>query len=206
MNHYPKLQIDSPIETYEIMTQHIKTLKGVEGLSCEIGLRRGGGTKVILDAFTDNDDKRVHVCIDPYGNIIYNDIVGPHRSDYTDDMKNETLAELYRYAFDKRINILFFNMEDSEFYRRFTDGVPVYDQEKIMMNSYCFVHVDGQHDTESVKLAANFFIPRMSIRGLLVFDNTDHYDHSPIHNLMLSNKFIMVDDVLNRKLYKRVLI
>jgi hypothetical protein len=206
MSQYPKLQIDSPIETYEIMTQHIKTLKGVEGLSCEVGLRRGGGTKVILDSFMENEDKRVHICMDPYGNIIYNDIVGPHRSDYTDDMKNETLAELYRYAFDNRINILFFNMEDSEFYRRFTDGVPVYDQEKKMMNTYCFVHIDGQHDLESVRLAANFFIPRMSIRGLLVFDNTDHYDHGPIHDLMLNNKFIMVDDVLNRKLYKRVLI
>jgi hypothetical protein len=206
MNHYPNLQIDSPIETYEIMAQHIKTLKGVEGLSCEIGLRRGGGTKVILDSFISNGDMRVHVCIDPYGNIIYNDIVGPHRSDYTDDMKNETLAELYRYAFDNRINILFFNMEDSEFYRRFTDGIPIYDQEKKTVNTYCFVHVDGQHDLESVRLAANFFIPRMSIRGLLVFDNTDHYNHQPIHNLMISNKFIMVDDVLNRKLYKRVLI
>ena len=206
MNQYPNLQIDSPIETYNVMKDHIKTLKGVEGLSCEIGLRRGGGTKVILDSFMGNEDKRVHICIDPYGNIIYNDIVGPHRSDYTDDMKNETLAELHRYAFDNRINVIFFNLEDSEFYRRFTDGVPVYDQEKIMMNTYCFVHVDGQHDVESVRLAANFFIPRMSIRGLLVFDNTDHYDHSPIHDLMLNSKFIMVDDVLNRKLYKRVLI
>lgn len=206
MSQYPNLQIDSPVETYEVMTRHIKTLKGVEGLSCEIGLRRGGGTKVILDAFMENEDKRVHVCIDPYGNIIYNDIVGPHRSDYTDDMKNETLAELYRYAFDHRINILFFNMEDSEFYQRFFDGVPVYDQEKIMMNKYCFVHVDGQHDTESVRLAAVFFIPRVSMRGVIAYDNTDHYDHSPIHELMITNKFIMVEDVMNKKIYKRVLI
>jgi hypothetical protein len=116
---YPRLEIDSPPETYDVMKKYVKTLKGVDGLSCEIGLRRGGGTKTIVDAFLENNDKRVHVCMDPYGNIIYTDIVGPHRSDYTDDMKNETLAELYRYAFDKRVNILFFNIEDSEFYRRF---------------------------------------------------------------------------------------
>lgn len=205
MNHYPKLEIDSPIETYEVMTRHIKTLKGVEGLSCEIGLRRAGGTKVILDAFMENDDRRVHICIDPYGNIIYNDIVGPHRSDYTDDMRNETLSELYRYAYDNRLNVLFFNLEDSEFYQRFFDGVPIYDQEKIIVNRYCFVHVDGQHDTPSVLLAARFFIPRISVKGIIAFDNTDHYDHLPVHELMITNSFTVVADVMNKKIYKKVL-
>jgi hypothetical protein len=202
---YPRLEIDSPPETYDVMKKYVKTLKGVDGLSCEIGLRRGGGTKTIVDAFLENNDKRVHVCMDPYGNIIYTDIVGPHRSDYTDDMKNETLAELYRYAFDKRVNILFFNIEDSEFYRRFCDGVPVYNEEKQYINSYCFVHVDGQHDVDSVKLAADFFVPRISIDGIIIFDNTDHYNHNPIHEYMLRNKFAFMEDVLNKKVYKRVL-
>lgn len=205
MSQYPKLQMDGPIEIYEVMSRQIKTLKGVEGLSCEIGLRRGGGTKVILDSFIENNDKRVHVCIDPYGNIMYNDIVGAHRSDYTDDMKNETLIELYRYAFDRRINVLFFNMEDSEFYQRFFDGVPVYDQEKITMNKYCFVHVDGQHDLNSVLLAARFFITRISIGGVIAFDNTDHYNHAPVHDILETNKFIMIEDVTNKKVYKKVL-
>lgn len=202
---YPRLEIDSPPETYEVMRKYAMTLKDVSGLSCEIGLRRGGGTKTIIDAFLENNDKRVHICMDPYGNIIYNDIVGPHRSDYTDDMKNETLAELYRYAFDNRVNILFFNIEDSEFYRRFCDGVPVYNEEKQYINSYCFVHVDGQHDVDSVKLAADFFVPRISVGGIIIFDNTDHYNHNPIHDYMLRNKFLFLEDVLNKKVYKRVL-
>lgn len=202
---YSKLEIDSPIETYDVMKKYIQHLKGIEGLSCEIGLRRGGGTKVIVDTFIDNNDKRVHICIDPYGNIIYTDIVGPHRSDYTNSMKNETLAELYSYARDKNVDIIFFNLEDSEFYRRYCDGVPVYNEDKSYVNNYCFVHVDGQHENEAVKLAANFFIPRMSINGIIIFDNTDHYDHGPTHSLLLNNKFVFLEDVLNKKVYKRVL-
>lgn len=205
MNNYEKLQIDSPIETYNVMREYVLQLKDVEGLSCEIGLRRGGGTKVIMDAFIENDDRRPHICLDPYGNIIYKDIVGAHRSDYTDDMRNETLAELYKYAYDKQLNILFFNLEDSEFYRRFADGVPIYNQEKEMINAYAYVHVDGQHDEASVKLAADFFIPRMSIGGIIMFDNTNHYPHDRIHEKMISNKFFYEGDVGFKKTYKRIL-
>ena len=64
------LETDSPDTSYDVMKKHILTLKGVDGLSCEIGLRRGGGTKTMLDAFLMNNDKRIHVAIDPYGNIL----------------------------------------------------------------------------------------------------------------------------------------
>lgn len=201
---YPKLQIDSPIETYEVFKKYINDLTDVPGLTCEIGLRRGGGTKYILDAFIEKNNVRPHICIDPYGNILYTDICGSHRSDYTDNMKNETLGELYRYAYDNSLNILFFNFEDSEFYKRFSDGVPIYDQELKIVNKYCLVHVDGQHEVYAVRMAATFFIPRMSINGIIAFDNTNHYDHSTIDELMIRNNFILVEDVMYKKIYKRI--
>ena len=201
---YNKLQIDSPVEVYEVLRKHINELTTVPGLTCEIGLRRGGGTKFILDCFLENSDSRPHICIDPYGNIMYNDIVGAHRSDYTDNMKNETLSELYKYAYDNSLNILFFNLEDAEFYKRFSDGVPIYNQEKTIVNNYCFVHVDGQHEVIAVRMAATFFIPRMSMNGVLAFDNTDHYDHTTVHELMIRNSFALVDDVVHKKVYKRI--
>lgn len=201
---FNKLQIDGPYVTYEMMKKYIVTLKNVPGLSCEVGLRRGGGTQIICDTFIENDDKRVHVCMDPYGDILYSDIAGVHRSDYTDVMKNETLAELFSYASQKNVNILFFNMEDSEFYKRFPDGVPVYDKEKYVINIYCFVHIDGQHDLESVLTAAKFFIPRTFKGGFLVFDNTDHYDHTDVDELLITNGYLLVDEAHNKKIYKRV--
>jgi hypothetical protein len=48
-------------------------------------------------------------------------------------------------------------------------------------------------------------VPRISIDGIIIFDNTDHYNHNPIHEYMLRNKFAFMEDVLNKKVYKRVL-
>jgi hypothetical protein len=203
MNEY-KLEIDSPIEGYRAIAKYIQSLKGVPGLSCEIGLRRAGGTVVMLDAFKANNDSRTHVCIDPYGNIIYRDIVGAHRSDYTNDMRNQTLSDLYRYANDQKLNVLFFNLEDSEFYHRFWDGVPIYEEEKKIINQYCCVHVDGQHDIDSVMKAAEFFSIRMPINSVIFFDNTDHYDHDLVHQFLLSKNFEYLEDVAHKKIYRKI--
>ena len=199
---YDKLEIDSPAETYEALARYAKTLKGVPGLSCEVGLRRAGGTVTICEAFLENQDPRTHIALDPYGNILYSDIMGAHRSDYTNSMRNETLGDLYRYANDRRLNILFFNLEDSEFYKRFLDGVPVYEEEKRYINQYCFVHIDGQHDLVSVMLAAKFFVPRTPRNGILAFDNVTHYDHNPVHLYLEDNGFKTLEEVHGRRFYR----
>jgi hypothetical protein len=202
-NCFYKLEIDSPIETYELLSKYIPTVKDVPGLVCEIGLRRGGGTVRMIDAFTANNDTRIYVCIDPYGNIIYNDIVGAHRSDYTDTMKNETVTELFRLARDRGLNIQFFNLEDSEFYKRFPDGVPIYNEVKTIEDRYCCVHVDGQHDLKSVMEAAEFFNSRISANGVIFFDNTDHYNHGPVHEFLLGNGFHFLEDIFHKKAYRK---
>lgn len=203
MNGYD-IEIDSPEEGYVLIDRWIKTLKNVRGMSCEIGVRRAGGTLIITNAFLQNGDPRVHIALDPYGNIPYRDIVGEHRSDYTNGMRNETLTELYRYARDNRLNILFFNLEDSEFFKRFGDGVPVYDEEKRIEFFYSFVHVDGQHDRDSVMLAAQFFLYRLSVGGIIIFDNVDHYDHTDIHKLLTENGFEWQETVVSKAVYKKL--
>ena len=202
MNGYDKLEIDSPPETYSALSKWAKTLRGIPGMSCEVGLRRGGGTVTICDAFVENDDRRIHIALDPFGNIIYHDKMGPHRSDYTNSMRNETLPDLYRYAADKGINIIFFNLEDSEFYLRFPDGVPIYDQEKRYENQYCFVHVDGQHDSESVAKAAKYFVARIARGGIIAFDNVDHYDHSAIHDFLIQRGYVVLEETYGRRFYR----
>jgi len=204
MNKNFKLEIDSPIETYSVMEKYILMLKNIDGLSCEIGLRRGGGTKVMLDTFIKNNDARIHICIDPYGNIPYTDIAGTHSTDYTNTMKNETLVELYKYAFENNLYLLFFNMEDIEYYHRFSDGVPIYENTKKKINKYACVHVDGQHENNAVMETALFFNNRMSVNGIMFFDNTDHYDHSSIHNFLLDNRFVFLEDVMHKKIYKKI--
>lgn len=201
-----RIEIDGSEECYTELIPFLNSIKDVNGITCEVGLRRGGGSHFIMDTLLKNNDKRTHIAIDPYGSILYTDIKGTHRTDYTNKMKNETLSALFLYAYENDIDFIFFNMEDSEFYQRFSDGVPVYDLEKKVENMFAFVHIDGQHDKKSVLDAATYFIDKISKNGFIAFDNTDHYDHTAVDLLMKSNGYEMKLNInsCNRIVYKKI--
>lgn len=199
---------DAPLESYKNLIKYIPELKGVEGGSIEIGLRRGGGTLEIIEAFLENNDKRPHICVDPYGNIEYWGNGKITQYDYFNSMRNETISNLYKYADIRDVNIIFYNLEDSEFYKRFDDGVPIYDNgEKIIMSKYCLAHIDGQHDVKSVDIATDFFIKNISVKGIIVYDNTDYYEHGEIHNKLLNNNFeVLIEEGVHsyKKVYRKL--
>ena len=113
---------------YEILFKAAASLSGVEGAICEIGSRRGGSVKQIIDGLLSSKDlNRNIVCIDPYGNIDYSATENEVRKfDYTNQMRDEFLPNLYKYVHGKPVNVIYYCMEDIEFYKRFTDGVPFY--------------------------------------------------------------------------------
>ena len=199
---------DAPSESYKSLIKYIPELNDVEGISIEIGLRRGGGTLEIIEAFLENDDKRPHVCVDPYGDIEYWGHGKVTQYDYFNSMRNEAISNLYKYADIRGVNIIFYNLEDSEFYKRFADGVPVYDSgTKTIVSKYCLVHIDGQHDVKSVDIATDFFIKNLSVKGVIVYDNTDYYEHEEIHNKLLSNNFeVLIEEGVHsyKKVYRKL--
>jgi hypothetical protein len=199
---------DAPSESYKSLIKYIPELKDVDGISIEIGLRRGGGTLEIIEAFLENDDKRPHVCVDPYGDIEYWGHGKITQYDYFNSMRNEAISNLYKYADVRGVNIIFYNLEDSEFYERFADGVPVYDRgTKTIVSKYCLVHIDGQHDVKSVDIATDFFIKNLSVKGVIVYDNTDYYEHNEIHNKLLSNNFeVLIEENVHsyKKVYRKL--
>ncbi len=111
---------------YGILSEAV-ALAPADGLFLEIGLRRGGGMKVILDGIAERGINASVVSIDCYGHLPYFVREG-HRVDfdYTNGMRNETLPGIYDYIGNKSINFLFFNMTDAQFFARFADGVPLY--------------------------------------------------------------------------------
>lgn len=188
---------------YEILTHAIKSIKGVSGAVVEIGTRRGGSTKLIIDSLVENNDTdRLLVAIDPYGNIeiectnrnisvhmphikvegdpMSTDISMPLRFDYTDDMRNRVIPSLYYYAYMRGINFQFFCLEDTEFFNAFPNGVPVYQNFKTMENTYAFVFFDGPHDNKAVNVELEFFTPRATIGSVFVFDDIWMYEHDNI--------------------------
>ena len=174
---------------YEFFDEAVKLLKDPIGVSVEIGVRRGMGSKCIIDAYRKYHPniKLKHLGIDPYGDIIYrtadNDKGG--RLDYTNKMKQEALLDLIK----EYPEFNFINLEDTEFFKRFADGYPIYDFEKKLLTQYEVVHFDGPHDTESVMNEVNFFLERKPKQCVYIFDDIDTHDIDKIGEHLIWNGF-----------------
>ncbi|NDE12822.1 MAG: hypothetical protein EBZ99_04240 [Actinobacteria bacterium] len=174
---------------YEFFDEAIQLLKNPIGVSVEIGVRRGMGTKCIIDAYRKYHPsiELKHLGIDPYGNILYrtsdNDKGG--RLDYTNKMKQDALLAIIK----EYPEFNFVNLEDSEFFKRYADGYPVYDFEKKLLTKYETVHFDGPHDTESVMKEVDFFLDRRPEQCVYIFDDIDTHDIDKIGEHLIWNGF-----------------
>lgn len=215
-------------QEYEILVNAIKDIKNVEGAVVEIGTRRGGSAKMIIDALTENEDtNRSMFCIDPYGNIdleITNINASIHypgkyqvegdpmskdssfatKFDYTNDMRNRVIPSLYYYAYQRGLNFTFFCLEDHEFFNRYSDGVPVYNEIKKLENQYAFVFFDGPHTNEAVDTELKFFLDRAPIGAVYVFDDIWMYDHDKLENIMFDSGFEILEKKNIKASYKKV--
>lgn len=179
----PSLPSDSA--DYEVLIEAVRKVVNVSGMTCEIGLRRGGGSRYILDTLLETKQSKLHIAIDPYGNIPYapndNDMV---LFDYTNEMRNECLLNMYLYCMQKKASFLFFNLEDTEFFARFSDGVPVYEGQKRIETQYSLVHFDGPHAVAALKVEIDFFHPRSPKGAVFVFDDVELYSHAEVDSYL----------------------
>jgi hypothetical protein len=105
-------------------------------------------------------------------------------------MKNNMLKNLYTYCSDTNMECLFFPLEDSEFFEKFKDGVPVYDECKQIINKYALVFLDGPHTSPIVKKEFDFFKDKVPSGGVIVFDDIDQYPHMEVlDSYILENGF-----------------
>ena len=163
---------------YHILSSAVARVKDVDGLTCEIGVREGGGTKLIMETLQSTGQQKVHIAIDPFGNIEYEHFeTRKERLDYTNTMKNRMLANLYALCHSTGMECLFFPLEDTEFFKRYCDGIPIYDECKRIVNKYAMVFLDGPHTTELVRAEFDFFNTRIPLNGVIVFDDIDQYQH-----------------------------
>jgi len=187
---------DAYAQNYEVMRKGAQLIKGVPGLTCEIGVRRGLGSATIMKACQDNNDKRIHIGIDPWGHIFYHgDARGPgNRADYTNSMKQIALKDLYTWCHKTEQELLIFVMTDEDFFQRFANGVPIYEEERKLVNQYAYVYFDGPHNVNSLQIEIGFFESRSPIGAVWQFDNTDQYNHTIIHGWLLDHGFKSITD------------
>lgn len=175
-----------------------KKIKNVDGIVCELGLREGGGLGVMMLGCIDNDDTdRTFIAIDPYGNIEYewmdNTVVV---FDYTNQMKNRTLKSIYTLCEEFNLNFVFYNLEDTEFFSRYSEGLLVYDKVKTVNNSYALVHLDGPHTTIKLLEELSFFCKRVSLGGIIVLDDIiGYYDYDTVKNYLYENGFQLLEEI-----------
>jgi hypothetical protein len=186
----PEIEQDS-LE-YEQLREAVRLSKDVEGFTCEIGIRGGGGSFYMMETLVDLgiSDKKVHIAVDPFGNIEYasndNDII---RQDYTNSMKQNMLLNLTLWQIqleDKAPEFLFFPLEDTEFFKSFADGVPIYKETKTLLNKYSAIHLDGPHSKATLWPEIDFFHARTDPGAVMVFDDINLYDHQSVHEYVES--------------------
>lgn len=184
---------------YDILVRAARSTIGVPGISCEIGVREGGASQLIMN----ETPGRIHIGIDPYGDLRYRaNEVCVCTMDYSLSMQARMLSNLFTTHAEQ---FIFFPMEDFEFFNRFADGVPIYrDGSKIVVNKYAFVFIDGPHCLEDVRREFNFFKDKIPTGGAIVFDDIRAYPHSELEIEILNAGFELLETGSNKKSYKKI--
>ena len=146
--------------------------------SCEIGVREGLGSKIIMDTFREriHGTPYMHFGVDPYGNLEYQhyDNTGAYTCDYTDEMYEQMMKDFESYPM-----YFFTKMTDTEFMNSYTN-----------IDYFNFVHFDGPHMTKDVITEAVWFANK-SIKGTrFIFDDYPKYDMPFIEKILEKYGFI----------------
>lgn len=190
---------------YEFLTEAVSLSKDVEGMCIEIGLRRGMGTKTIMDAVREYCPGKVVIAVDPYGSIPYvgREHMGACRLDYTNEMKSECMVDLWTYVRDNPVNFYPCLMTDDVFFEAFALGFEVYDIDPVKCNKYAMAHLDGPHYIAALKKEINWFNERMLPGAVIVIDDVtiDFVDIKPINELFTVLGWSLVKEGFKKNIY-----
>ena len=154
--------------------------------SCEIGVREGLGSKIIMDSFKERiqGTPYIHFGVDPYGNLEYQhyDNTGAYTCDYTDDMYEQMMKDFESYPM-----FYFTKMTDTEFMNQYTN-----------IDYFNFVHFDGPHMTKDVITEAVWFANK-SVKGTrFIFDDYPKYDMPFISKILEKYGFKTIEAGKNK--------
>ena len=151
--------------------------------SCEIGVREGLGSKIIMDNIKNNF---IHIGVDPYGNLNYQhyDTSPSYTADYTDEMRDRLIEDMKPYAGKFHLA----NMTDTLFMCH-----PDYNEKK-----YAFVHFDGPHMTRDVLTESIWFANRAALHTRFVFDDYPKYNMQIVADCLKPFGFYVLEQGKNK--------
>ena len=169
---------------YDLLEKWTKDFDCQGYKTCEIGVREGLGSKIIMDNVVNN---YIHVGVDPYGDLVYQHCDDqPDRTwhgfekgvapTYPNSMRDQMLYDFKPYRNEG--NFVLCNMTDTQFMN---------DSEH-KNSTFAFVHFDGPHMTKDVITEAIWFANRSAPHTRFVFDDHTTYEMSTIaHALTFFN-------------------
>ena len=165
-----------------------RTSKSKILLTAEIGMRKGLGSKLIMNYIRPNySGLHFHVSIDPYGDLVYEhyDKTKPSKMDYNEKMFSEVKKD---FAEEPRFNLL--NMTDKVFMEKYYYGVEFYwDSKEYLLNEYSLVHFDGPHKTTDVINETVFFAERAAPDAVFIFDDWQTYNCTIVKDILHEYNF-----------------
>jgi len=180
---------------YELLTEAVKSAYKLKSndyyLTCEIGVREGLGSKIIMDEMrAKNHGAHHHIGIDPYGDLTYshfdedNDFIEHPKTDYTNLMKLRLKKDMIDYP-----NFHLMEMTDAEFMYKYHNGLTIYEDKPKLLDKYTLVHFDGPHKTVDVLRETLFFCDRSHVGTTFCFDDYKLYKMDLIGHLCDSYGF-----------------
>ena len=198
--------IEGDSRDYNLLTKAAERVAQLETkqplLTAEIGIRRGLGTKIILEyTRPKHSGLHFHIGIDPYGNLNYPHYDNSEASvaDYDSKMKAEHIKD-----FADKDNYQFLNMTDMKFFEKYFTGVLFYNKgAEYHLNTYHLVHFDGPHMTAAVVAETVFFAQRSVVGSVFVFDDWQKYDSQLVKNVAASFGFEFITNGERKMIMER---
>ena len=155
--------------------------------SCEIGVREGLGSKIIMDNIKNNF---MHIGIDPYGDRVYQHVDNQENftwdglergvaPTYSDTIRDVLIEDMKPYK--GRFHLA--NMTDTAFMQSFL----------YVDKTFAFVHFDGPHTTKDVLTEAVWFANRSAPRTRFVFDDHKTYSMDTIAYALTAFNFRTIE-------------
>lgn len=185
----PMNELTGDSDEYDFLAKAVEVSKDVEGMCIELGLRLGLGSKTIIDAVREFCPNKLVVSVDPFGNIPYTgrEPDGETHYDYTDDMRNECMANMWAYIKENPVDYRFIQLSDYDFFEVYKGGIWRYGYNGGKGEyRYSMVHLDAQHTVKDVSRQIIWFNGWMNRGATLVIDDVtpDFLDFEPIEHLL----------------------
>jgi hypothetical protein len=175
---------------YELLEKWSKGFDCNGYYSCEIGVREGLGSQIIMNNVVNN---YLHIGIDPYGDLVYQHLdnqkdcqwqglekgVAPT---YSDELRDQLLKDFKWYIDHGKFTLA--NMTDT----LFMTYPPNQDKK------FAFVHFDGPHMTRDVITEAVWFANRSAQNTRFVFDDYPQYNQRLINEMLVPFGFIVKEE------------